>query len=252
MICGMKQTFLATYPLLGTKHKPSPQRSLERSAFYWWWCYLKRNAEYLQCCENEGVGRLAELYEDFGDVRSDDFRAWWGGSLKRGAKLFAEQRLDLTVKKIDAASDWDSSWGSNVLVVAVNKDIGRRDLQRFFAKLLATEHEGKRGRKAMGKVTTSAKYPLHRNFSVYNLKRMLMVYDAVIANEQLPKAEQKPLWKIGEEMKLVPSALPQRGDNAYDTRRNHNTLTMTVSRYVGTAKCIIANTSLGQFPNSDK
>ena len=39
---------------------------------------------------------------DFGDVRSDDFRAWWGGSLKRGSTLFAEQRLDLSVKKIDA------------------------------------------------------------------------------------------------------------------------------------------------------
>jgi hypothetical protein len=252
MILSMKQSFLAIYPLLGTKHKPSPQRSLERSAFFWWWAYLKRNNEYLQCCADGGVGRLAKLYEDFGDVRSDDFRAWWGGSLKRGAKLFAEERHEWTVKKIDAALDWDSTWGSNVLVVAVNKEIGRRDLQRFFAKLLANEHEGKRGRKAMGKVTTSAKYPLYRNFSVYNLKRMLMVYDTVIANEALPKSEQKPLWKIGEELKLLPSALPQRGDNLYDTRRNHNTLTMTVSRYVGTAKRIISNTSNGEFPNSSK
>jgi len=251
MIWDMKQSFLAIYPLLGTKHKPSPQRSLERSVFYWWWAYLKRNTEYLQCCADEGVGRLAKLYEDFGDVRGDDFRAWWGGSLKRGAKLFGE-RLDLSVKKIDAPSDWDNTWGSNVLVVAVNKDLGRRDLQRFFADLLAKEHQGKRGRKAMGKVTTSAKYPLHRNFSVYNLKRMLMVYDAVIANEALLKNEQKPLWKIGEELKLLPSALPQRGDNLYDTRRNHNTLTMTVSRYVGTAKRIISNTSNGEFPNSSK
>lgn len=213
---------------------------------------MKRNIEYVKCCENEGGERLAKLYNDFGDVRCDDFRAWWGGSLNRGANLFAEQRLDLTVKKIDAASDWDSSWGSNVLVVAMNKEIGRRELQSFLAKLLKTEHEGKRGRKAMGKVDSTAKYPLHRNFSVYNLKRMLMVYDTVIANEALPKAEQKPLWKIGQDMKLVPSASPQRGDNVYDTRRNHNTLTMTVSRYVGTAKRIIANTSNGEFPNSDK
>ena len=79
-----------------------------------------------------------------------------------------------------------------------------------------------------------------------------MVYDVVIANEALPKSEQKPLWKIGEELKLLPSALPQRGDNLYDTRRNHNTLTMTVSRYVSTAKHIISNTSNGEFPNSNK
>jgi hypothetical protein len=251
MIKQMKQTFLAIHPLLGTKHKPSPQHLLERSVFYWWWAYLKRNTEYIECCNNNGKGSLANLYGDFGDVRSDDFRTWWGGSVKRGSNLFAEQSLDLTVKKIDALTDWDESWGSNVLVVAINKDIGRRKLQSIFAKVLKSEHEGKKGRKAMGKVESTAMYPLHRNFSVYNLKRMLLVYDTVLENEKLPKSSQKALWKIGEELKLVPSALPQRGDNIYDTRRNHNTLTMTVSRYVSTAKRIIANTSNGEFPNSD-
>lgn len=212
---------------------------------------MKRNAEYLECCENEGKGPLSNLYADFGDMRSDDFRSWWGGSENRGTKLFGEQRLDLTVKKIDGALDWDASWGSNVLVLALNKDIGRRKLQSFIAKLLKTEHEGKRGRKAMGKVMSTAKYPLHRNFSVYNLKRMLIVYDAVTANEALPKSARKPLWKIGEELKLVPSALPMRGDNPYDTRQRHNTLTMTVSRYISVARKIVANTSKGKFPKSD-
>jgi len=248
----MKHTFLAIYPLLGTKHKPSAQHLLERSVFYWWWAYMKRNDDYLKCCEKVGNGPLSSLYADFGDIRSNDFRAWWGGSENRGVKLFGEQRLDLTVKKIDGVSDWDSSWGSNVLVLALNKDIGRRQLQSFFAKLLKSEHDGKRGRKAMGKVASTAKYPLHRNFSVYNLKRMLIVYDAVTANEALPKSARKPLWKIGEELKLVPSALPMRGDNHYDTRQRHNMLTMTVSRYVSTARKIIANTSQGKFPMSDQ
>jgi hypothetical protein len=103
----------------------------------------------------------------------------------------------------------------------------------------------------MGKVMSTAKYPLHRNFSVYNLKRMLIVYDVVAANEALPKSARKPLWKIGEELKLVPSALPMRGDNPYDTRQRHNTLTMTVSRYISVARKIVANTSKGKFPKSD-
>ncbi len=103
----------------------------------------------------------------------------------------------------------------------------------------------------MGKVASTARYPLHRNFSVHNLKRMLMVYDAVTLNESLPKSDRKPLWAIGEDLKLVPSAMPSRDDNKYDTRMKHNTMTMTVSRYVNTARSIIANTSKGQFPNSD-
>lgn len=195
---------------------------------------------------------MAPLYADFGDVRGDDFRAWWGGTAQRGAALFAENRLDLSVKKIDAASDWDSRWGSNVLVVALNMELGRRKLQSYLAKMLETEHTGKRGRKAMGKVESTAQFPLTRNFSVYNLKRMLMVYDTVAANETRPKSERKALWKIGEELKLVPSSMPHREDNKYDTRMKHNTLSMTVSRYANTARLIIANTAKGEFPNSQK
>lgn len=248
----MKNHFLAIHPLLGTKNKPSPLHLQQRSVYYWWWAYLRRNKEYLLCCEQNGEGRLASLYADFGDVRGEDFRAWWGGSIQRGSYLFAEQSLDLTVKKIDGVTQWDSRWADKVLVVAVNMAIGRRALQSMFAKLLQSEHEGKRGRKAMGKVESTARYPLHRNFSVYNLKRMLMVYDAAIANDARPKAERKALWEIGEQLKLVPSAMPMKTDNAYDTRNNHNTMTMTVSRYVKTAKSIIASTANGKFPyNND-
>ena len=172
--------------------------------------------------------------------------------MQRGAYLFAEQHRDLTVKKIDGVGEWDAAWDDQVLVVAVNMEIGRRKLQSMFAKLLQKEHEGRRGRKAMREVASTARYPLHRNFSVYNLKRMLMVYDAVTANESVPKADRKSLWAIGERMKLVPSAMPQKSDNAYDTRNNHNTMTMTVSRYAKTAKLIISNTANGEFPNSDQ
>ena len=246
----MKSHFLAIHPLIGTKQKPSPLHLQQRSVYYWWWAYLRRNTEYLQCCETKGEGRLSALYADFGDVREDDFRTWWGGSTQRGAYLFAERKTDLTVNKIDAANEWKEEWGENVLVVAVNLDIGRRKIQSMFAKILQNEHEGKRGRKAMGTVDSTARYPLHRNFSVYNLKRMLMVYDAYMANDSLPKNERLKLWEIGESMKLVPSAMPKKTDNAYDTRSNHNTMTMTVSRYVKNAKVIIEHTAEGRFPFS--
>jgi hypothetical protein len=73
----------------------------------------------------------------------------------------------------------------------------------------------------------------------------------VLANDALPKAQRKPLWAIGESLKLVPNAMPHKWDNLYDTRKKHATMTMTVSRYVKQARAIIANTAKGQFPNSD-
>jgi hypothetical protein len=53
----------------------------------------------------KGGGKLSDLYKDFGDVRDEDFRAWWGGSEQRGVKLFAEANLDVILRKIDTSTD---------------------------------------------------------------------------------------------------------------------------------------------------
>jgi hypothetical protein len=81
---------------------------------------------------------------------------------------------------------------------------------------------------------------------------MLSVFDAVELNKSMSKADHLSLWKIGESLKLVPTAMPHKWDNAYDKRKKHATMTMTVSRYYKEASAIIANTSKGQFPNSSK
>jgi hypothetical protein len=47
------------------------------SVYYFWWEYLRRNEGYLDCCRRKGRGRLAKLYQFFGDVRDDDFPSWW-------------------------------------------------------------------------------------------------------------------------------------------------------------------------------
>ncbi len=246
----MKTRFLAIHPLIGTKHKPSQLRYRERSVYYWWWAYLKRNKEYLACCANGGKGALAKLYADFGDVRSDDFRSWWGGKQQRGAYLFGEKQADFFVKKIEGKDEWLTDWDKNekILVLAVNMSVNKRKLQAEFAKLLIKEHKGKRGRLAMGKVKSTARYPLYRNFTVHNLKMMLAAYDVWAANELLPKSERKAQWELGESIKLVPSAVTHKNDlNKLDKR---NTMSISFNRAVKQARLIIANTAKGEFPNS--
>lgn len=209
----MKKHFLALHPLIGTKNNPAPLSQQQRSPYYWWWAYLKRNEEYIRCCESGGKGRLSKLYDDFGDVRSNDFPSWWGRSYQRGQKLFAEDRPEVKVLRLNSPSDWQTDWSNeDVMVVAVNMQIGRRRLQRMFADLLAKEHKGKRGRRALGtaKATSTAKYPLYRNFTRHNLKTMLAVYDAWLANSELAKVDRKPLWAIGDELRLVPTAITKK------------------------------------------
>jgi len=246
----MRKKFFAQYPLIGTKLKPAAVHLQQRSPYYWWWQYLRRNSDYMACCERGGKGALASLYKDFGDVRSDNFRSWWGAPNNKGDYLFAEQPISISVQKIDAAES-ASVMGSDVMVVAVNLQLGRRHLQKKFADLLQREHKGKRGRKSLQTAQSTARYPLHRNFTQHSLKLMLMAYDAVTENQSLPKEQKLKLWQIGESLKLVPTAMPHKWDNHYDVRKKHATMTMTVSRYIKQARAIIQNTARGEFPNSE-
>jgi hypothetical protein len=247
----MRNHFFATHPLIGTKTKPAADHLQQRSPYYWWWAYLKRNHDYLACCEQGGRGELASLHADFGDVREEDFRAWWGAPSNKGVHLFAEQPLNLTVQRIDPLKLPATLIRDGVLFVAVNLELGKRRLQQRFAQLLALSHEGKRGRRSLKAASSSARYPLHRNFTAHNLKVMLSAFDAVEQNKSKPQLERMPLWALGESLKLVPTAMPHKWDNAHDTRKKHATMTMAVSRYYKQASTIIANTSKGQFPNSE-
>lgn len=243
--------FLAKYPLIGTKHKRAALHLQQRSPYYWWWAYLRRNEDYLACCAAGGKGKLAGLYADFGDVRSDDFPAWWGGSEQRGRKLFAEQASTALVAEIKDVAEWEQLKATgHFVLLAFNMDIGRRKLQAKLAEFLAEHHTGKRGRRALGSTTSTARYPLHRNYSQHNLRVMLETYDAWYANQQLPKDEQLTLWEIGESIKLVPTAITRKSDLPETKTNKRNVMTMAVSRYVRQAKRIIANTAKGQFPNS--
>lgn len=246
----MKTRFLAAHPKIGTKHKPAPLVLQERSPYYWWWAYLRRNSDYLACCEAGGTGELAALYADFGDVRSDDFRSWWGGSEQRGAKLFGEKQIELRLRQLSDASEWNEDLGSQTAVIAVNLSINRRKLQKDFAEWLTKVHTAKLGRRALGKENSTAKYPLHRNFSQHNLRVMLETYDAWTANLALPKEQRKTMWQIGESLKLVPTAMTSPSDIQSMRTDKLNVMTAAVSRYVRHAKAIIANTAKGQFPNS--
>ena len=241
--------FKAQHPVFGRTTNPRPLGYQQRSPYFWWWEFLRRNTDYLECCANEGKGQLAALYADFGDVRTDSFRQWWTAG-ERGAVLFGEKPLPTTVKELHDASEWDSTWTKDtVMVLAVPLEIGKRRLQRYFAKLLIGRHKGKRGRKALSESDAStAKYPLHRNVSIHTLRIQLSVYDAMTANNLAVK--KRTLARIGADLRLVTTAMPSAKDDKRDAAFKRNVMAATVGRHYKDAVRIIANTVNGQFPNS--
>jgi hypothetical protein len=244
----MSIVFKAIHPLFGRAPKSLPLGYQQRSPYYWWWEFLRRNEDYKACCAAGGKGELANVYGDFGVVSNDTFKQWW---TENGFRLFAEKPLPVKLAELKDATEWDPAWNSDgVMVVAVPLNISKRDIQKVFTQLLKKRHLGKPGRKALSDSDAStARYPLHRNFSINTLRTQLAVYDAVMANKSAPK--KRTLAQIGADLKLVASAKASSKDEIEDAANKRNVMGATVSRYFKAAQRIVDNTAKGQFPNND-
>ena len=241
--------FKAKHPVFGRGKDARDKDAQERSPYYWWWEFLRRNERYLDCCRNGGQGELAALYEDFGDVSNDNFKAWW---MVHGYRLFAEKPIPDKLVELDNPGEWKAHWNKQtVMVLAVPLNIPKRYLQGFFARELKGRHPGKPGRKAMSDLTPStARYPLYRLVSVKTLKKQLAVYDEVMAKKR--GEHNRTLAKIGANLNLVSTAMPSSKDHPKYAADKRAVMAASVSRMFKDAQNIVANTALGQFPNSQK
>ena len=242
----MPRRFLAPYPIFGTKNKRLPLGYQKRSPYYWWWQFLRRNQEYLECCERGGKGKHAELYKDFGDVRDDDFHKWWTKG-ERGPNLFAENYGAMKLTELEEKSQWEEGWSKDeVMVLAVPLTSSKRYLQSRFAQLLKERHTAGRGRPTKGSTKSNAKYQLARNYTVQNLEKTLDVYDEYIKHKG--KKPKVPNWKIGESLTLIPKAMTSPKLFPAMNAARRNTMGSSVKRYLSSAELIIENVVLGKFP----
>ena len=230
------------HPTFGTKNKPKAKSAWEGSVYYWWWQYLRRNQDYLETCANDGRGKLEETYNEFGDVRADDFKAWWseGG---RGVHLFAEPRAEDSIRVLEpneAALGVDEA-----LTVSIPMNLPRKAIEQRLRQLLDVHHTGKRGHQLAKK--SKARFRVKGQPNVPALRQGLMVYDAVMKAEGvLPKT---PHWKIATDLKIVP--LQQRvlaGDTDAEKLDKKRILTATVSRYLRRVQESIHRAGEGMFP----
>jgi hypothetical protein len=249
----MKRHFSAPSPRFGRVNNRLSVAHQQRSPYYWYWAYLRRNENYLACCANGGTGELAALYEDFGDVREDNFHKWWTEH-QRGATLFGEQPLSVKFGELATAQDWQAHWAKDsVMVLAVPLAMSKRGLKGLFAKVLDTRHTGnKSGRPSMATLQTvsTAKYKLERNYTVGNLMTALAVYDLWTENQTRPTSERLTLWQIGKALNINRTAVKDaESNNNADRLTGRNVLGATVSRYVKQARTMIDNAAKGKFPS---
>ena len=230
--------FAYQHPTFGTKAHPKPQSFWLRSVYYWWFEYLRRNEAYKKTCLSKGKGKLANLYDDFGDVFKADFKAWWMRD-ERGAVLFSEQLIEDTFEVVNFSDI--SSANKNILYVKIPLNLPKRFLKSKFHELLKKFHQGKKGIRQARQ--SKAKYNVIGQPNIEALKKTLKVYDYHIENPNLK------LWEIGKDLRLSLADNPLYTDSTKISYDKRNRLSATVSRYLRKAKRMIENTSKGRFPD---
>jgi len=237
--------FFEPTPTFGTKHKRLEPSKQQLSPYSWLWAYLRRNKDYLACCEKGGKGKFAKLYADFGDVRGDDFRLWWRA---KGVELFAEQISIYKFKEIDSKDEVPERWSKDDFIfLQVPLTYDKKSLKKYFNQLLMDRHQRGRGRPTQKTRASSAKYPLNGTYTIANLRLCLQVYERYL--ETRSGSNKLKLWEIAVEMRLLPEkSMPNPKDDYADRLVKHNRLAATVGRYVNQAKARIKNVALGKFP----
>jgi len=226
------------HPVFGTLKKKSTPIGWKRSVYYWWWEYLRRNADYKETCENSGVGPCADLYEDFGDVFSLDFKTWWSTN-DRGAKLFSNQT---SIQSLEVVNQLNfESISPNEVLLKINLNIPRKYLEAKFKSFLDKNHKGKRGFQDAKK--SNALYKFKGQPNLDSLELTLMIYDLRMEYPDLK------LWELSKKIpKFQLSNMINSTDSKYEIADKKNRLSASIGRYLARAKNSISNASRGQFP----
>lgn len=205
----------------------------EFSPYYAWFECLKRNRSYARCCERGGKGRLAKLYEDFGDVRTVDFKMWWTKG-ERGARLFGEPATPVDVKRLslDEAQEFRSSIeDGSTLLVAIPLRLDKRTAIRMVRSVIDKAKPSKRGdhlRRGKHYVQNSrAKYRPAARVLVDVVMRQLKAWDA--------RQNGKRLKEIGGALAGSPNLDPDY-------------LVLLAHRLIKSAEAMIEGVGRGEFP----
>ena len=237
----LKKHFSFQHPTFGRSKSDKHSEPYKRSVYYFWYEFLKRNDDYKECCRQGGLGEMAGLYADFGDVFEMDFKTWWQEN-DRGARLFAEAPLP-SVRQIKSPDDLQIS--GRMLNVCLPLELPRRFLEDELKKLLDKHHKGERGVRT--NKDSTALYPVDGDFNRATLSRCLKVYDM---RQQFPEMK---LWQLAVE---VGSGSSSDRETAFKKTKHGAASRMVLSNFASRdlrhSRQMIKNAGQGRFPGPRK
>lgn len=206
----------------------APGKDKEKSAYYWWFEFLRRSDSYKEQCRRKSGGKV---YQDFGDIFQVEFEDWWDSH-----ELLFLPGSSFGVWPVETDAEFKEAKKDNWIVVKVDPSCSKEYLMFYFEDMLDERGLNKKGRvRHNHDVVEPARYPLIRRSNTDFLKIALAVYDEHLVNP-------KPLYKIGEKCNVLRLHYPR------DTDEKRAVLTSAVSRYLRRARCLIKNAEQGVFP----
>lgn len=234
-----------SYPTFGGKGKAfdesNPPSTVVSSPYYWWFMFLRLNADYQATCKANGKGKFSSLYEDFGDIYKVSFKEWWVDR----AHLFSEPKKGyrmMVANSLDEIAPFNSDEVIN-LVVPLNW--AQRSLKKSFTQLVLKRVE--KGKRGISVVESNAPYRLGSRWSIEALSAAYTIYTL---KEQL-KDGKKVAWADIAILAELPYAkrekavLNKKTPMTVDIRA---TLTVLANRHYKRAKAFINASASASFP----
>jgi hypothetical protein len=184
--------FMGKHPVFGkTKRTRAVDGSIRNtesgiryleSPYYWWWRALKLSDRYKDVCIKNGnvVDKdMRRLYRDFGNIFAQEFEPWWRAN---GALLFGEPPSPISVKQVnlERIEDYRETVESEqTLIIAIPLFLTKKQIATAVRKLVAKNHQGKRGRTSIKtrKQLTKAKYPLQHYKGIASISNALEIVE---------------------------------------------------------------------------
>jgi hypothetical protein len=236
--------FIYKHPLFGKRTKTQSGIRFDRSVYYLWFAYLRRNEKYKAYCETKkGTKTIAKLYKDFGDIYSVEFKMWWR---ETGRWLFCEQGDLERVEEITSTKEFRKYDSDNVLTLAIpiNKNVGWLKQQISNKISLKREEYGAGSRET----ASTSIYPLHTTPDIPSLIKALRVWDEYTEGNKQRKLKGERTRSLVE----VAIALDRENEEKeeYDDIGGigDESKRQLVWRLNKTATLLIENVGKGNFP----
>lgn len=235
-----------SYPTFGRNRKPfdelKPPKTVTDSPYYWWFMFLRLNADYKATCEANGKGKYSNLFKDFGNVHKINFKEWW----TERAHLFAEPKKSYKMKVATSISDIAPFNSKEVLNLVVPTTWSQRSLKKGFAHhILKLIEKGKRG---VSVVESEATYKLGSRWNVEAFKNAYNVY---VEKQKSLNEDKKVAWAdiaIRAEIPYAKREQAKEGVKNRHTVDTRATLTVLADRHYKRAIHFINNSISKSFP----